>query len=1132
MERQWQDRLRQQLLKQYGSQQGKSLGQKYCHAFPTIYRDSYSTQTALRDIRYLETLSAKQPLRLLLYMKRTAQHNSPLMDYPLHVRLFQWQHPIALSSILPMLENFGLSIYSEVQSQLHFPTDSRAKHQLTTVWITDFSMQYHRSLPSLLRNTKIFADAFEQTYLGIAENDGFNKLILGANLTWQEVVIVRTYVKYLHQIRFRLSEAYIETALTTHPLIVKQLVTLFQTRHQPKLNAKKRTAQAKTIEKAILTSLDTTVDNADDDHVLRRLLAIILATCRTNYFKITDYPGKILPFLAIKLASRTIPNMPLPTPLYEIFVYSSRFAGIHLRYAKIARGGIRYSDRLEDFRTEILDLMKAQTVKNALIVPSGAKGGFVLKRTLPQITREAIQQEVTTCYQLFISALLDLTDNITGKKITQPLHVVCHDDHDPYLVVAADKGTATFSDLANELAKQRHFWLDDAFASGGKTGYDHKKMGITARGVWESIKRHFRELERDIHQEPISVIGIGDMSGDVFGNGMLYSHNIKLIAAFNHSHIFLDPDPDPLTTYTERARLFHLPTSSWEDYNKNCLSPGGGIFNRRSKTITLSKEAKTVLAITTDTLTPNELILAILKAPVDLLFNGGIGTYVKSSLEGQEAARDRDNDDCRVNGNELRCKVVGEGGNLGFTQLGRIEFALQGGLINTDFIDNAAGVNCSDHEVNLKILLAEAIQQQKLSPRRRNHLLAKLHEDIAQLVLADNYHQALVMSFSTFHAQRNMSLYQAYISTLEEKNVLNRQVDCLPEDKTLLQRKTDNQGLTRPELATLLAYTKIYLKHEILASNLPEDHYLHQIIQTAFPAAITKRYRSLLQHHSLKRDIIATQFSNYLVNQMGMTFVYRLQTESGAAVADIIRAFTIAANIFDAFSLRRLIESLDYKIPMSTQYEMLFNIRHLINLAARWFLHSHYLHQPLEHTIKHFAPRVKQLETVIPAMMTGLTKKYLRTLIEQFLQAGLSSTIAQRIATYRAMYTALNVIDIASQHKFDLLNTAKIYFITGEKFNLVWFRDQIVNDAREGYWNALARLNVRDELDIVQRTLTIAMINQDNKTQTVSKLIKNWLNVHANIVAHWNNILSMLHNTGSVDYSHFFVAIRQLLTLI
>lgn len=1115
MTAEWNKQLQERLIKKFGPKQGASLYAKYANAFGSTYRDSCSPRRAASDIKRIERLSAESPLAIRLYMLREAT------DYPLHIRSFQWQQPTPLSDILPVLENLDLRTYDERTYKI--VVDNH------TIWIRDFSLSYINNSLDVKAVRNVFEEAVIQVYFRRLENDGFNRLILAAGLSWREVVILRTYAKYLHQINFRFSQTYIENALVHNPQICHDLIELFTTLHDPS-SRNKALSKAKQIEKRINIALEQ-VNSLDEDRIIHTLLSLIKATLRTNYFKLNteNMPNETL---AIKLNSNAVPNIPLPIPLYEIFVYSPQFEAVHLRGGKVARGGLRWSDRREDFRTEILGLMKAQKVKNSVIVPTGAKGGFVLKRDMQHASRDELKAEVTYCYKSFIRSMLDLTDNIINQETVPPKDVVCLDEADPYLVVAADKGTATFSDIANEISNDFNFWMGDAFASGGSDGYDHKKMGITARGAWESVKRHFRELDVDIKHQDITVVGIGDMSGDVFGNGMLYTDHIKLIAAFDHRHIFIDPDPDPARSFKERQRMFKLPVSSWEDYNPEIISKGGGVFKRTLKSITVTTQMKKVLGISASNLTPTELIQCILRAPVDLLFNGGIGTYVKATSEANADVGDRANDYTRINGNELRCRVVGEGGNLGFTQSGRIEYALSGGLINTDFIDNVGGVDCSDHEVNLKILLGSEIEKGRLSQDKRNKLLASLTEEVSDLVLHDCYLQALVMSFSAYNAAKNMSLHQNYIKELEDCGLLDRKVEFIPDEKQLLERKAAGLGLTRPELAILLAYTKIKTKQEIINSNLPEDAFFGEIASTAFPQAIRKKYSPVMRDHQLYRDIIATQLANKVINQMGITFFYRMRIETGATSSDVIRAHAVASHIFGTGELQGLIESLDFKIPMSLQYDMLFHLRNLINLSVRWFLQGNHLNGNILDTIKHYSRKVKELEHMIPVLMGGKTKEYMDNLVTEFTNAGLPDEIALRIATYRAIYTALNIIFVATENNLDLVLAAKVYFIAGERISILWFRDQIAHDTREGHWNSLARLSLRDELDYSQRQLTLSIMRNGKNETDHEKLIAKWMEKNKPALDRWDRMLAMIHTSNSVDYTMFFIAMRELMGIV
>lgn len=1111
MSQKWTEDLQKTLIKQFGASKGAALSKKYARAFSTSYQEDFPPSKAISDIGLIEKLSPEQPLQVNLYEDL---HEGQIR---LYLKLIQYKKPIPLSDVLPMLENMNLRTYSE--------RPYRVRLEDTLVWISDFSVSYtHSATLNVARVRDTFHDALIRVSSGTFENDGFNKLILGADLSWREVIIVRAYAKYLQQIGFRFSQAYLEQTLAHYPSIVCDLVTLFNVKFDPKqkLSAKKII----NIDNKIKNDLES-VRNLDEDRILRTFHQVINATIRTNFF-ILESDGNPKSYFSFKLVSEKVPDLPLPHPLYEVFVYSPRFEAIHLRSTKVARGGIRWSDRKEDFRTEILGLMKAQKVKNAIIVPSGAKGGFVLKATTPDMTREELLSEVVSCYKSFMRGLLDITDNFVNGKIIHPKDVVCYDDDDPYLVVAADKGTATFSDIANSISKEYHFWLGDAFASGGSAGYDHKKMGITARGAWESIKRHFRNLSFNVMEEDFTAVGIGDMSGDVFGNGMLYTDHICLVAAFDHRHVFIDPNPDAKKSYQERLRLFNLPASSWGDYNLKLISKGGGVFSRSNKSIPVSPEMKQLLDIQENVIEPPDLIRAILRARVDLLFNGGIGTYVKAIAESHADVGDKSNEFTRVNGNELNCRVVGEGGNLGFTQLGRIEYALKGGLINTDFIDNSAGVDCSDHEVNIKILLNREVKKGTLTEKKRNQFLAAMTNEVGRLVLNDNYDQALAMAISTDHAKKLIGLYQIYLKDLEVNGIINRAIEFLPDDRQIMERKTAGLGFTSPELAVLLAYTKIHIKNELLKCDVTEDPYLSHILKRAFPAKLDKVYAKALATHPLRNEIIATQLSNQIVNHMGVTFVYRMQVETGATVGNIIRAQTIAATIFNIVDIFKLIDSLDYKIPATTQYELLHHVRTLINLATRWFLGGNRLKGDLEKIITHYSERINILQKIVPDLMVGVTKTYLDATLEKFQQAGISRTVALQVAVTRAMYTGLNVIEVATLHNFDLLQTAKIYFNVGARFNLVWFRDQVAADTREGHWNNMARLTLRDELDNLQKQLTVAIIKNNKKdVKNADSLIETWVEKNSAAVERWGKIMELLYSATTVDYSMFFIALRQ-----
>ncbi len=1108
----WIEQLLQDLEKRVGATPAKALHDKYQAAFQPRYQEDCTTSTAADDIVAMERLSDTAMIEMDFHQETG--------DPSLSLRLFQWGKSIPLSDMLPIFENMGLRTFNEHS----YPVN----RQNQAIIISDFSVGCIDSSAVDIKKIKdIFRDLLKNVCASRCENDSFNNLVLRAELTGEEITLLRAYAKYLRQIGFRFSQDYIEQTVVKYASIAKDLVAFFKMKHNPQtVDVFKK--EGSTLEKKILQSLES-ITNLDEDRTMRRFLQLIAATLRTNYFQTFTEKGDNV--LSFKFKSGDVPELPLPHPLYEIFIYSPRFEGIHLRAEKVARGGIRWSDRREDFRTEVLGLMKAQKVKNAVIVPSGAKGGFVLKMAPPATDREAFQKEGIACYKQFISALLDLTDNFKESEVIRPPKVVCFDDADPYLVVAADKGTATFSDTANGISKEYGFWLGDAFASGGSAGYDHKKIGITARGAWESVCRHFRELDIDVKdtETKLTVVGIGDMSGDVFGNGMIYTPHMKLLAAFDHRHIFIDPTPDPQKSFRERKRLFELPRSSWEDYQADLISAGGGIFPRSAKSIVISPQMKKILDIQDDALAPNDLVRAILKSPVDLLFNGGIGTYVKSSKESHADVGDKTNEFCRINGSDLRCRVVGEGGNLGFTQLGRVEYALQGGLINTDSIDNSAGVDCSDHEVNIKILLDAIVAKGALTIQQRDTLLASMTEEVAQLVLKDNYDQALTMSFSALSAAHYMGLYQGCLKDLESVGVLDRAVEYLPDDKTILDRRANGKGLCRPELAILLAYRKLHLKSEILKSELPDDPYFFSVLASAFPARLANSYHDEMQSHRLRREIIATQISNHVLNEMGITFIYRIKEETGASVVEIIKAHAIASRIFKADELIHLLDGLGTKISIKLQYELLHYARALLHLSSRWFIRSRFLQQDMSNTIAHFSTQIQKIEGLIPELMSGMTRNQSAVLKKEFLAKGLTVDAAERVMMYRVLYTTLNIVDIATEQSFDLEMTAKIYFDVGTHFNLVWFRDQLGADAREGYWNTLARLTLRDELDQLQKMITMVIMQSTTVTESnVKHVIQDWMKQHSRPVERWTQVLKMLHDNASADYTPFFIALREL----
>jgi glutamate dehydrogenase len=1070
--REWQDVLHDALLEHNGEEHGTHLFRRYEKAFPVAYRADFSAPYAVYDIEQIEKVIENDHLGMSLYRPIEALDNS------LSFKLFHAKSHIPLSQILPMLENMGVKVISE------------RSYEVSPIWIQEFGLLHHEKSLDISQIKDVFQDVFVRLWQGDIENDGFNRLALAAQLTWREILIFRAYWKYLRQTGANFSQKYVEQALLNNPTIAKSLLDLFYARCKP------RATQNNSLVQEIEKSLDS-VTSLDEDRILRLFLGVILATLRTNYFQDKAY-------LSFKFDPSKVPDLPSPRPMFEIFVYSPHVEGVHLRGGKVARGGLRCSDRLEDFRTEILGLVKAQMVKNAVIVPVGSKGGFVAKQGGQGIE----------CYKTFIRGLLDLTDNLVEGKIVPPPKVVRHDDDDPYLVVAADKGTATFSDIANEIAKEYNFWLSDAFASGGSSGYDHKKMGITARGAWESVKRHFREV--DIQTQDFTVIGIGDMSGDVFGNGMLLSKHIKLLGAFNHLHIFLDPKPNPEKSWQERQRLFNLPHSTWADYDPNLISEGGGVFSRSRKFIVLSSQVQAILGIQAKTLTPNDLIRAMLCAPVDLLWNGGIGTYVKAQTEHHADVGDKTNDALRVNGQDLRCKVVGEGGNLGFTQLGRIEYAQNGGCINTDALDNSGGVDCSDHEVNIKILLNAIVANGDMTNKQRNQMLADMTDAVSKLVIKNNYLQAQAISIPLSISPQMFDLHVRFIRHLEKQGQLDRELEFLPNNKMLAERRTAQQGLTSPELCVLLAYSKITLYRALLESDLPEEPYFRQILENYFPAPLPERFAEQIAQHRLHREIIATQLTNLVINRGGIAFVYMLEEETGKTAAEIVRAFMVAWEIFDIERLCSDIEAL--QIDAQVQLKMIMSARQQIERASRWLLRHHRM--PIAKTIEALRPGVTQLADSLEH-----SEKEAQELIE----AGVPDALAIRVARLEIWLSALDIVEVANTG-VTLEHVAAVHFQLGSRLKLHWLRDQISQLPRDNRWSALSRLALRDELYRTHRELTTVVLQTNSKTPDAQ--IEAWMTKNGTRIERCQQVLSEISHVETPYLAMLSVGLREIRNLL
>jgi glutamate dehydrogenase len=1114
--RRWKDDLLQALNEALGEARGAALFHRFQDAFPAAYHEDFAARIAVPDIERAERVLAGEPFALSLYRPLEAAPRT------LRFKLVHKGRPVMLSDSLPMLECMGLKVLDERPYHLEIEGQE-------TVWIHDFGlMSQNTDIDTEIDALQdIFEDAFGRIFRGEVERDDFNRLVIAARLPAEEIVILRAYAKYLRQIGFPLSQSFIEATLAGNAGIARQLVELFKLRFDPTGPGQTDAAEAEATAIAAIKSSLEKVQNLNEDRVLRQYLALVRATNRTNFWR-TNAAGQARSFLSFKFDPSKVPGLPEPKPMFEIFVYSPRFEGVHLRGGKVARGGLRWSDRPEDFRTEILGLVKAQMVKNTVIVPVGSKGGFVLKRPVSPADREAWMKEGVECYQDYLRGLLDITDNRVSGAIVPPPQVRRHDPDDPYLVVAADKGTATFSDYANAISREYGFWMDDAFASGGSAGYDHKAMGITARGAWESVKRHFREMGLNTQTTPFTVVGIGDMSGDVFGNGMLLSRHIRLVAAFDHRHIFLDPNPDAETGFIERARLFRMPRSSWADYETGLISRGGGVFPRSAKSIAVSPEAAGSLGIEPGELTPNELMNAILKAPVDLLYNGGIGTYVKSSRETNADAGDRANDAIRVNGRDLRCKVVAEGGNLGCTQLGRVEYAMAGGRIFTDAIDNSAGVDTSDHEVNIKILLGQVMAEGELTEKQRNALLAEMTDEVAALVLRDNYFQTQAISIAGRRQLFLLDAQQRFIRFLEKQGRLNRALEFLPTDEELAERRVKQIGLTSPERAVLLAYSKIWLFDELLASRLLDDAWFANVIERYFPKALRERYAGYMQTHPLRREIIATHVTNSTLNRVGSTFVHYLSEITGFHPPEIVRAYLLTREVFGLVTLWKDVEALDNRVEDGMQAEMLIEADRLIVRATSWFLRSRRLGDEMAGTIAYFSQAVEQLAGQLPGALDASDRERMQSEAAVFMQSGVPDSLANRVAALDPLFAALDIAEVASASQQPVERVAGVYFNLASQLGLPDLREQIAALPGDQHWQALARGAMLDDLTGLQRTLTGEVLNGHGDSLPPDTLVRAWQERNGRAIERTQQLLAELKAGPAADVSMLSVALREL----
>lgn len=1123
--RSWADGFTEALNAELGEERAAELARKYASAFPEGYKADHSPRAAVADLVHLEQLTRSgKDFSLSLYEPVGAAPGER------RFKIYRFGEQVSLSSVLPVLNRLGVEVIDERPYELRCADRTHG-------WVYDFGLR----MPTPPGNggeylgddaRERFQDAFSAVWTGAAENDMFNSLVLRAGLTWREAMVLRAYAKYLRQAGSTFSQDYMEDTLLNNVHTTRLLINLFEARMAPD-----RQRAGTELTDALLEELDAALDQVaslDEDRILRSFLTLIKATLRTNFFQEAG-GGTWHSYVSMKFDPQAIPDLPAPRPAYEIWVYSPRVEGVHLRYGKVARGGLRWSDRREDFRTEILGLVKAQMVKNTVIVPVGAKGGFVAKQLPdPSVDREAWLAEGIASYRTFISALLDITDNLVGGEVVPPHEVVRHDGDDTYLVVAADKGTATFSDIANEVAIAYNFWLGDAFASGGSAGYDHKGMGITARGAWESVKRHFRELGHDTQTQDFTVVGVGDMSGDVFGNGMLLSEHIRLVAAFDHRHIFIDPDPDAAVSYAERRRLFELPRSSWADYNAELLSPGGGIHPRTAKSIPVNAQVREALGIEPGItkLTPAELMKAILQAPVDLLWNGGIGTYVKAASESNADVGDKANDAIRVNGEDLRVKVVGEGGNLGLTQLGRIEFARGGGRVNTDAIDNSAGVDTSDHEVNIKILLNGLVAEGDMTVKQRNKLLAEMTDEVGRLVLRNNYAQNVALANAVAQSPSLLHAHQRFMRRLGREGALDRALEFLPNDRQIRELLNNRHGLSQPELAVLLAYTKITVAEELIGTSLPDDPYLRGLLHAYFPKPLREQFPEAVDGHALRREIVTTVLVNDTVNTGGSTFLHRLREETGASIEEIVRAQTAARAIFGLGEVWDAVEALDTRVAADVQTRMRLHSRRLVERGTRWLLGNR--PQPLEltKTIEFFASRVEQVWAELPKMLSGADLEWYEGLLEEFTGAGVPAELATRVAGFSSAFPTLDIVAIADRTGKDPLAVAEIYYDLADRLRITELMDRIIELPRADRWQSMARASIREDLYAAHAALTADVLAVGNGASTPEQRFKAWEEKNASILGRARMTLEEIQGSDTFDLANLSVAMRTMRQLL
>ena len=1135
--RTWDEDLEEAAVRTLGEQRARLVLDQFAAAIPDTYKTEVTAANAVGDLS-----------RILLLRESGDSFAVQLRDDDgpgsghWRLRVYRSGAPIILSDVLPQLQHMGVKVADEHPYEFGAGAGAarpEAGSGTGPFWIYDFGLR--AETPAWRQRPRgdgkeQFEQALCALWRGEIEDDGFNALVLDAGLAWRDIVVLRAYARYLRQAGNRFSQGYIQRVLRSNTTVTRLLARLFASRFDPARHGGEA-ERSEAIVEEIRGELDDVV-SLDHDRILRSYLALIGATLRTNHYRSAGPGGSACaapayaPYLVIKLDPGRVASLPKPRPKFEIFVYSPRLEAVHLRFGRVARGGLRWSDRLEDFRTEVLGLVKAQEVKNAVIVPSGAKGGFVCKQLPDPADREAYQREVLACYRTFISAMLDITDNVDGERVYPPRNVVRHDGDDPYLVVAADKGTATFSDVANEIAASYGFWLGDAFASGGSEGFDHKKMGITARGAWESVRNHFATLGMNPATDEFTVAGIGDMSGDVFGNGMLLSPVIKLVAAFDHRHVFLDPDPDPAVSFAERQRLFALPRSSWADYDPSLISAGGGVWPRSAKSVPLSPQARAALGIDDAVLalSPEELISRILTAPVDLLWNGGVGTYVKASSEPQTACGDRSNEAVRVNASQLRARVIAEGGNLGLTQAARIEFALAGGLVDTDFIDNSAGVDTSDHEVNIKILLDRAVRDGEITREVRNELLQEMTGEVATLVLQHNYAQNMALATARAQATSMLHVHARYLRQLERDKRLRRGQDAVPGEKEIAERRSAGKGLTNPELALLLAHTKIAAAEEVLASGLADDPYLRRELTRYFPAPLRASQSGRMGSHPLRQEIITTSVVNEMVDTSGTTFAFRLNEETGASVPDITRAWLVAREVFGMRDFWRQVTELD-GVDIGTQIALLLEGRKLIERACRWLLYNRRPPVDITGCVDYFGSGVQAVRSGLPKLLVGRDAETFEERRDAYILREVPAGLAETAAGMVPSYAAFDIVESAAATSRSVEETAEVYFDLADRLQITRLRDRITALPRDDRWSSMARAAIRDDLYSASAALTRDVLCVSGPGTPEARLAT-WTEWNAAAVRRATRTLGEIWESERFTFTTLSVALRAIRALV